>query len=59
MINCYRGLVMLVLGLYAVVVFTGWEMSGPERKEIPASVRNSPGGYRSYHFWYSGTHGGK
>lgn len=26
---------------------------------IPASVRSSPGGYRSYHFWHSGFHGGK
>ena len=26
---------------------------------IPASVRSSPGGYRSYHFWHTGFHGGK
>lgn len=26
---------------------------------VPASVRTSPGGYRSYHFWHSGLHGGK
>jgi hypothetical protein len=26
---------------------------------IPASVRSSPGGYRSYHFWHSGFQGGK
>jgi len=26
---------------------------------LPADVRNSPGGYRSFHFWHSGYHGGK
>jgi hypothetical protein len=26
---------------------------------VPASVRSSPGGYRSYHFWHSGYQGGK
>jgi hypothetical protein len=26
---------------------------------IPASVRSSPGGYRSFHFWHSGFQGGK
>ena len=26
---------------------------------IPASVRSSPGGYRSFHFWHSGYQGGK
>ena len=30
-----------------------------EHVVIPASVRSSPGGYRSYHFWHSGFHGGK
>lgn len=30
-----------------------------ERDNVPASVRTSPGGYRSYHFWHSGYQGGK
>ena len=30
-----------------------------EHAVIPASVRSSPGGYRSYHFWHSGYAGGK
>ena len=30
-----------------------------EHVTIPASVRSSPGGYRSYHFWHTGFHGGK
>lgn len=57
-------IVMLVFSLfvctgYAAVAYTQHEFSEPERDEIPASVRSSPGGYRSYHFWHSGYHGGK
>ena len=50
---------VLVVGGYAAVAFTGREFTEPSRDEIPASVRASPGGYRSYHFWHSGYHGGK
>ncbi|HSN25447.1 MAG TPA: hypothetical protein VLT45_04155 [Kofleriaceae bacterium] len=49
----------LVIGGYSVYAWTGREFSEPARDEIPASVRASPGGYRSYHFWHSGYHGGK
>jgi hypothetical protein len=49
----------LVLGGYAAVALTGWQPAQPRRDELPASVRGSPGGYRSYHFWHSGYHGGK
>jgi len=45
---------------YSALAFTGRELgSGPERDEIPGDVRASPGGYRSFHFWHSGYHGGK
>jgi hypothetical protein len=37
----------------------GREWRTPERSELPASVRSSPGGYRSFHFWHTGYHGGK
>ena len=37
----------------------GWGLSPGERVHVPPSVRQSPGGYRSYHFWHSGLHGGK
>ena len=49
----------LIVGGYAVMAFTGYEIGSPERDEVPASVRSSPGGYRTYHFWHSGYHGGK
>jgi hypothetical protein len=49
----------LVVSGYAAFAYTEYEPGSPERDEIPASVRSSPGGYRSYHFWHSGYHGGK
>ncbi len=49
----------LVLVLYSMSAFFGWEFGTSGRQTIPADVRNSPGGYRSFHFWHSGFHGGK
>lgn len=50
----------LVLATYVAAGLFGWTGSGsPEPNTVPASVRASPGGYRSYHFWHSGYQGGK
>jgi hypothetical protein len=49
----------LIVGGYSALAYSQRELSAPEREEIPASVRASPGGYRSYHFWHTGYHGGK
>ncbi len=49
----------LVLCLYTLVETRGWGFSPGEHEQIPMSVRQSPGGYRSYHFWHRGLHGGK
>lgn len=49
----------LVVGGYAAMAYSDYEPGSPAREEIPASVRSSPGGYRSFHFWHSGYHGGK
>lgn len=49
---------LVVVG-YAAIAYTEYEPGSPAREEIPASVRSSPGGYRSFHFWHSGYHGGK
>jgi hypothetical protein len=48
-----------LLLIYSTATLSGWEFAATKRQTIPASVRNSPGGYRSYHFWHSGYHGGK
>jgi hypothetical protein len=45
--------------LYALAAWSGWEVTTAPRQVLPADVRNSPGGYRSFHFWHSGYHGGK
>jgi FtsH-binding integral membrane protein len=48
-----------LLLLYGVAAWSGWELSTSQRQTLPADVRNSPGGYRSFHFWHSGYRGGK
>lgn len=56
--------VYLALGLagsaaYGGATYLGKDVGSTERTVIPASVRNAPGGYRSFHFWHSGYSGGK
>ena len=48
-----------LLLLYVLAAWGGWELTTATRQFVPADVRNSPGGYRSFHFWHSGYHGGK
>ncbi|HLG15364.1 MAG TPA: hypothetical protein VJH03_12800 [Blastocatellia bacterium] len=48
-----------IIALYGLVALTGREIGDPSREQVPASVRNSPGGYRSFHFWHVGYRGGK
>jgi hypothetical protein len=50
--------VLLILG-YAWMSLTGRELGSPEQQFVPSSVRQSPGGYRSFHFWHTGYSGGK
>jgi hypothetical protein len=49
----------ILILVYAIVAFTGTEFGDTEREVVPPDVRQSPGGYRSFHFWHSGYHGGK
>ncbi len=48
-----------VLALYVSAALGGWHLNSSPRQVLPADVRNSPGGYRSFHFWHSGYRGGK
>lgn len=48
----------LVTAGYAATAATDYEPGAPARDTIPPSVR-SAGGYRSFHFWHTGYHGGK
>lgn len=50
---------ILMIALYGYATFTGKEVGDPQRETIPADVRQSPGGYRSFHFWHGGYRGGK
>ncbi len=50
---------VIVIGAYGLIAFTGKEFGDAERQRVPADVRQSPGGYRSFHFWHSGYRGGK
>lgn len=49
----------IIVAGYSAMAFTGYEPLAPARDEVPASFRSSPGGYRTFHFWHSGYHGGK
>ena len=53
------GLGALLILVFAFASLTGREIGDPAREQVPADVRQAPGGYRSFHFWHSGYHGGK
>src|SRR5262249_48362977 len=59
LVKGYRVFMIAVLGLYAFAGFTGYRRTDAERDKVDPSVRSSPGGYRSFHFWHSGYAGGK
>ena len=48
-----------MIAFYGVTTFCGWEFGGATPQVVPSDVRQSPGGYRSFHFWHSGYQGGK
>jgi hypothetical protein len=53
----YLVIAALMTGGWLLAALGGWEWRTAPRDQIPASVRSSPGGYRSY--WHGGYHGGK
>ena len=59
MVWVYRAWVVTTLVFFAWASLTGWRLQTAAHQRIDPSVRSSPGGYRSYHFWYSGFAGGK
>jgi hypothetical protein len=48
-----------VVLFYGTAAMLGWEVGTPARQTLPPDARNTPGGYRSFHFWHSGFRGGK
>ncbi len=55
----YRIWVVTMVSLFALGSITGARFGGSPHEKIDPSVRSSPGGYRSFHFWHSGFSGGK
>ena len=55
----YRVWAVALLGFFGWSSVSGYRMGSAPKEHVPASVRSSPGGYRSYHFWHSGFSGGK
>ena len=52
--KAYGVFVLGVLGLYTLSAWRGYEIGGAKRGLIPTSVRQSPGGYRSFTYWRGG-----
>jgi hypothetical protein len=52
--SLFAAYAMFVVGTYALSTWRGWEMGSAKRGFIPQSVRQQPGGYRSWGFWRGG-----
>lgn len=52
--TAYAIFALALLGLYGVASWRGFELGAGKRGLIPASVRQSPGGYRSFTYWRGG-----
>ncbi len=50
----YEVFALGVVVLYAVACWAGWGFLPSRRGFLPAGIRQSPGGYRSYSFWRGG-----
>jgi hypothetical protein len=55
----FKAWVVTVVLLFSTAGLLGWRLGSAPKERVPASVRSSPGGYRSYHFWHTGISGGK
>jgi hypothetical protein len=58
-VRLYLAVGALLLGLYAWSEAVGWESAGAATQRMPESVRQSPGGWRTWTFWHRGVRGGK
>jgi hypothetical protein len=50
----YAAYSLMVVTLFGASSWRGWELFSSKRGFIPASVRQAPGGYRSYGYWRGG-----
>jgi hypothetical protein len=59
LVTAYLALSTAVLAGFVLAGLLGWELRDGKADRAPGSARQSPGGYRAYHFWHTGYHGGK
>jgi hypothetical protein len=59
LVRAYTGFGVVVVLVYLAAGLFGWSFESEDRDAVPLSVRQSPGGYRSYHLWHAGFQGGK
>jgi hypothetical protein len=52
--KAYTIYALAVLGLWTAATLRGWDLGVQKRGFIPASVRQAPGGYRSFNNWRGG-----
>jgi hypothetical protein len=52
--KAYAGYALAILSLYGLAGWRGLELFADKRGFIPPSVRQAPGGYRSYSYWRGG-----
>ena len=57
--KAYLVIGLMLVGFYAFAEARGLDFPSEPKQFVPSDVRSSPGGYRSFHFWHSGYHGGK
>jgi hypothetical protein len=58
-VRVYLAVGALLLGLYGWSEAVGWERRAAATDRIAESVRQSPGGWRTWTFWHRGVRGGK
>jgi hypothetical protein len=55
----YLAVAAALLAWWLAATMGGWEFGTPARQSLPGDVRALPGGYRTFHYWHDGYHGGK
>jgi hypothetical protein len=58
-VRAYVAFGVLLLGLYGWSEAVGWEPTNTVEGRMEPSVRQSPGGWRTWTFWHRGVRGGK
>ena len=57
--RCYLGGSLAVMLPFFGSTMLGLDGTKPPERIMPSEVRQSPGGFRGFHFWHSGYRGGK